>query len=417
MFLHGLKLDVVMKYASVLVLTALMPLAVQGALTVAPLTWNIIGLDSNNPTVGPRHFPVGTRACSDVATTNVDVTLNFTSANPFVDIRPGSQSTLNFPNIAGGGCVDAYFEVDVMQIPAAFDTTRRYRIDAVDGTGTYSSPTPREVYVEHLISQSRNSITNVRYGPNPANLTAVPPGGSLNLVVGNTYTIELSGGTATQGYEQFQAFINFTNTIFRILSVSTTYSADTTSHVSSPNDKLYGDACFWENDPNSPNYRACRDVGKIGGSNVVTEYTIRIIGGGGTAQTLNTLLYDFSGSSFHYNGDFSIDARIGNIIDPTTANIAKSFTPSTIPAGGVSTLKINLGNPNTGALSGYHFSDTLPAGMTVANPPNAATSGCGHAGFHTGLGRDLAQLQQWHGRRRQHQPRAPIPIPAAMSPR
>ena len=49
-------------------------------------------------------------------------------------------------------------------------------------------------------------------------------------------------------------------------------------------DKLYGDACLWENDPNSPNYRACLDVGKIGGANVVSVYTIRIIGGGGTSQ-------------------------------------------------------------------------------------------------------------------------------------
>lgn len=45
------------------------------ALTVTPLTWNIIGLDSNNPTSGPQYFPVGARVCSDVATTNV--TVNF----------------------------------------------------------------------------------------------------------------------------------------------------------------------------------------------------------------------------------------------------------------------------------------------------------------------------------------------------
>ena len=33
----------------------------QNGLTVTPITWDIIGLDSNNPPVGPRLFPVGAR--------------------------------------------------------------------------------------------------------------------------------------------------------------------------------------------------------------------------------------------------------------------------------------------------------------------------------------------------------------------
>ncbi|MGR9106062.1 MAG: beta strand repeat-containing protein [Gammaproteobacteria bacterium] len=370
--------SIVFKAASFLLAASLLiPLDAWAALTVMPLTWNIIGLDSNDPLTGPNDFPVGARVCSDIDTTNVDVSLNFVSANAFINTRPGSLNTLNFASISGGNCVDAYFEVEVTRNPAAFDTTRAYRIDAVDATGTYSSPTPRELYVEHLVSQNRNSVTGIRYGSDPGNLTAVPPGGSLNLVVGNTYTIELTGGTATQGYEQIEAFINFTNTIFQILSVSTTYSADTSPFVSSPNSMLYGDACLWENDPNSPNYRACLDTGKVGGSNVVTLYTIRIISGGGSSQALNTLFYDFSGSSFHYNADFSFGAVIGNVIDPATANISKSFTPSTIPQGGTATLTITLSNPNPGALSGYNFVDNLPAGMTVASPPNATTNACG----------------------------------------
>ena len=359
------------------------PLSAQAGLTVTPLTWNIIGLDSNSPATGPRHFPVGARICADALGSNGTITssLVWDNANANINVRPGSDSTLSFAALAANACVDAYYEVEVTAVPAAFDTTRRYRITAGDGNGTVSSPAPRELYVEHLVSQSRNAITNVRYGPNPSSLVAVAPGGNMSLVVGNTYTIELSGGTATQGYEQFEAFINFTNTIFQILDVSTTYSADTTTHVDSPNDKLYGDACFWQNDPNSPAYRSCRDVGKIGGSNVVSTYTIRIVGGGGTSQTLNTLLYDFSGSSYHYNADFGLGGRIADIIDPTTATIAKSFTPSTIPVGGVSTLKLTLSNPNAGALSGYNFVDNLPANMMVATPATFSTSGCGTPTF------------------------------------
>ena len=363
--------------ASWMILSLVFPVAAHAALTVNPLTWNVIGLDSNSPTAGPKNFPVGARVCSDVATVNVVANFVFDSANSNISLRAGSLSTLSFPSIGAGACIDAYFEIEVTQVAAAYDTTRRYHVTATDGSGTYSSPTPRELYVEHLISQSRNSITNVRYGTSPASLVPVAAGGALNLVVGNTYTIELDGGTATQGYEQFEAFINFSNAIFQILAVNTSYSADSSPYVPNPSSLLYADACLWESDPNSPNYRSCIGIdGKAGGSSVVTTYTIKIIAGG-SSQTLNTLLYDFSGSSFHYNGDYSVGARVANIIDPTTAGITKSFSPNPAPVNGVSVLTLTLTNPNTGALSGYNVVDTLPAGMVIATPSGASTAGCG----------------------------------------
>lgn len=354
------------------------PLAAHAALSVTPLTWNIVGLDSNDPLSGPHLFPVGARICSTTATSNVSVNFVWDSANAFVALRPGSQSTITLPSIGAGGCADAYFEVDVTRNAAAFDTTRRYRVTATDGTGTASTPAPRELYVEHLISQNRNSISGLRYGPTPASLTPVAAGGSLSLVVGSTYTIEVSGGTATQGYEQFEAFVNFPNTIFQVLAVNTTYSANSSIYVTSPNDKLYADACLWQNDPNSPNYRSCVGVaGKTGGANVVTTYTVRILSGGGTSQTLNTLLYDFSGSSFHYNADFSVGARIANIIDPTAATIAKSFSPNPTSVNGVSALTFTLTNPNAGAVGGYNVVDNLPAGLLVRSPNGVTSAGCG----------------------------------------
>jgi len=363
-----------------LFLLLLLPAAAHAAttLTVTPITWNVIGLDSNDPSTGPANFPIGARVCSSVATTNVNVTFVWDTANPFVDLRAGSLGTVILPAIGAGQCADAYFEVSIVRTAAAFDTTRRYHITATDVSGTASTVTPREVYVEHLISQNRNSITDVKYGTNLGNLVSVPDGGSMNLIVGNTYVIQLLGGTATQGYNQFEAFINFPNTIFQVLGVTTSYSADNSPFVPNPNDKLYADACLWENDPNSPNYRSC--VGgdfKAGGSNVVTTYTIKIIGGGGTSQSLNTLLYDFSGSSYHYNSDFSAGARVANVIDPTTSTIAKSFSPNPASLNGISVLTITLHNPNTGTVSGYNFVDNLPANLVVAATPNATTSGCG----------------------------------------
>jgi hypothetical protein len=249
-------------------------------LTVTPITWNIIGLDSNSPTTGPYRFPVGARVCSSVATTNVAVNWVWDSSNANINLRPGSLSSLTIASIAAGGCSDAYFEVEVTQVAGAYDTMRRYHITATDTSGTASSPTPRELYVEHLISQNRNGITDVKL-----NSVSIPAGGTMSLMVGNTYTIELDGFTATQGYNQLESFINFPNTIFQILSVSTTYTADSnTTNVPNPNSTLYANACIWDSDPGSPNYRSCIGGDDKAGGTVVTTYTVKIISGAGTLR-------------------------------------------------------------------------------------------------------------------------------------
>src|SRR5204863_2417295 len=163
------------------VLGLFVPIFAHATLTVTPITWNVVGLDSNNPTSGPKDFPVGARVCSNVATTNVGVNWSWDSANANVNLRPGSLSTITLPSIGVGACADAYFEIEVNQVVAAYDTKRRYHITATDGSGTALSPTPRELYVEHLISQNRNSITGVKLDG-----VSIPAGGSVTLVVGNT---------------------------------------------------------------------------------------------------------------------------------------------------------------------------------------------------------------------------------------
>jgi uncharacterized repeat protein (TIGR01451 family) len=54
-------------------------------------------------------------------------------------------------------------------------------------------------------------------------------------------------------------------------------------------------------------------------------------------------------------------------VDPPT--ITKSFSPTTIPLNGTSTLTLTLANPNPStALTGVNFSDNFPSGLQVANP-------------------------------------------------
>jgi uncharacterized repeat protein (TIGR01451 family) len=379
--LCGLTLAVVLLFGQV-------PAFAAASLSISPLTWNVVGLDSNNVNVGPNHFPVGARVCNtgDAPATNVTSAFVWDSANALINLRPGTLSDFNatpVPSLAPAACHDFYYEVEVTRNPAAYDTTRRYHITATaDTLGTVSTPTPRELYVEHLISQSRNHILDVKLDG-----VSVPNGGTMTLLVGQTYTIDLVGSTATNGYEQLESFINFPNTIFQVQSVSTTYTADTSPYVSSPNDKLYGDACRWDSDPNSPYYRSCRDVGKVGGG-VTTTYVVKILQVPGAPlvnpEPLSTLLYDFSGSSYHYNDDFSTSTRFAAIVDPTTLTIAKSFNPDPTNANGVSALTFTITNPNPAAVSGVSFSDvfpTSPGAMVVANPPGATINGCGAATF------------------------------------
>lgn len=350
------------------------------ALTLTPNTWNIIGLDSNSPATGPNRFPVGAKVCGGTPGANQVVTFNWdtggTDNGTYIYLRPGSANPITI-TFGADGCADAFFEVEVAKNSLAFDKTRRYYISA----GSDTTPRPRELYVEHLVSQARNYITDVKL-----NGVSIPAGGSMNLMVGNTYTIQLYGGTATQGYNQFEMFINFSNTIFQILSVSTNYSANTSPYVSTTNHKyLYADACLWENDPNSPYYLSCWYDYKAGGSNVVTTYVIKVISGAGTSETLSTLLYDFSGSSYHYNADYSTGGRIVNVYGPASITINKSFTPKTIYPNDTSTMSFTINNPTSETVSGVNFTDTFPSGLTVASTPNVTYTGCGGGTFSPSL--------------------------------
>ena len=360
-------------------------LTIQAAtsLTLTPITWNVIGLDSNKVTAGPNHFPVGARVCNTGGSPTSVTGINFiwddsqgifssdSNADAYINLRDGSTNTLysiGSPlELAAGACSDAYFEVEVNRDPGAYDQTRQYHITAVDAGGTASTTIPRQLFVEHLVSQSRNAVTDIQLAPDisgsAGTYDSVAPGGTLVMLKGNTYWIKLVGATATNGYEQIESFINLPNTIFQVLSVNHTYTANTAATLSPPytfGSTLYGNACDWDSDPNSPNYLSCLATGKLGGG-IVVEYQVKILSVPNEPLTnpepIGTLIYDFSGSSFHYNADFSTSARLVAIADPTAVSISKRFTPSIISLGGTSRLTITINNTNPAAVSGYSLID------------------------------------------------------------
>ncbi len=369
------------------------PAHAQTTLSVEPITWDVIGLDSNKPDTGPSFFPVGVRVCNTGAASATNVVANFVweSANAHINTRPGTVTTLPVPpetlDLAVGACTDFYYEVAVTRTAAAYDTTRRYRIDVVadGGLTTASSPTPRQLYVEYLVSQFRNYVWDVLVRPyGETSWESIPAGGAMTLVVGQEYEIKLDAMTATNGYEQIESFINFPNTIFQILEVDTTYTAESSASMAPPYDQLYGDACVWQANPLSPAYRSCLSTGKAGGG-VVVVYRVKILSVPTAPllnpESLNTLIYDFSGSSYHYNSNYGASGRFVYVLDPEDLDLTKSFSPAAISPGGTSRLTIRIPNPTTSALSGVNFTDPLPVGMVVATPPNATTTGCGTPTF------------------------------------
>ncbi|MFU8832650.1 MAG: hypothetical protein ACNA7J_10915, partial [Wenzhouxiangella sp.] len=350
-------------------------------LTVTPITWDVVGLDHNRPlTSGPELFPLGARVCTEADTPNVEVELVWDEANAYIDDRPGSLTVLQTGPLGEDECFDAYFEIQLTRSASAFGQSRQYSILATDEATelTFSSPAPRAIFIERLVSQNRNSTQLIRWGQaaDESDWVTLGTGGGLNLAVGETYFIELTTQTAT-AYEQIQSFLTLSNTIFQVKSVETTYSVLTAppSRVPTPNPSLYADGCQWQPDLISPNYNSCLSSGKAGGV-VVTTYEIDIIAGGGASIGLLALIYDLSGGSFHYNTDFSHSPGEIIINDPSDAGFSKRFIPSTIGADGTATLRFTISNPNPFTVEGYRFTDELPGNMVVANPANASST-CG----------------------------------------
>ena len=187
------------------------PASAAASLSITPITWNVIGLDSNQVNSGPATFASGARVCNTGDTTATNVTSDYLWDTANAYISSTGLTTLSVASLAAGACTDFYFNIAVQRTTLAFGTARRFHITATaDGLGTISTPTPREVYVEQLISQNRNSVNSLT--------------GPTNVVVGNTYTYVLNADTATNGYEQLSSFLNFPNFAFQIVSVNSTYT-------------------------------------------------------------------------------------------------------------------------------------------------------------------------------------------------
>ncbi|HEY3321173.1 MAG TPA: Ig-like domain-containing protein, partial [Planctomycetota bacterium] len=350
-------------------------------LTVEPISWDVVGLDSNNVNAGPNLYLVGVRVTNTGGgtATNVVGTFNWEDAltvfddgnvntAPYIVLQQNSLTTLSVPSLIVGKSTDFYYNVWIKRNTAAYDQVRRYHVTVTQtGGAPVVSPTPRQIYVEHLISQNRNGVDSMA--------------GPTDVFVGGTYQYTVVYHTATQGYDQLMAFAGFQNNPFQIVSVKTTYSAP----PGVTNDIVYADAGGWDNDPTSPTYRQIigpipakyAPGGKAGGGPITSIYTIKINslapGGNGAALTVCNTINDHSGSSYHYNSDFgaggtSITVKVWS--GDADLSIAKTQTFGTqTMTSGTAAFRLSLTNSasSTVAASNIQVSDVLPAGLTYVS--------------------------------------------------
>jgi len=84
------------------------PASAAAALSITPITWNVVGLDSNNVNSGPNEFLSFARICNtgNAAATNVVANYVWDTAN--ANINLSGSSTRSKSTLAAGACYDAH---------------------------------------------------------------------------------------------------------------------------------------------------------------------------------------------------------------------------------------------------------------------------------------------------------------------
>jgi mucin-19 len=151
---------------------------------------------------------------------------------------------------------------------------------------------------------------------------------------------------------------------------------------------------FKDNFPSGISVAIAPDSAQCGGTVTNTATSVTLSGGNilpnSSCTVTVTVLGTTSGNKNNTSGAVtSTNGGNGNTASATLAVISppvisKSFAPITASVGSTSTATFVLTAPagNPVALTGVSFSDNLPSGLQVANPPNAtASAGCGSPTF------------------------------------
>lgn len=107
--------------------------------------------------------------------------------------------------------------------------------------------------------------------------------------------------------------------------------------------------------------------------------TLDVQGKGVSATRTNTLLRTNVSGTIQGTGTVinpTANASANLTIASMSVGIVKGFNPLTVFGGSASVLSVQLTNPNNAILAGIMFTDTMPAGMIVANPAGLSVGTC-----------------------------------------
>ncbi len=358
-----------------LLLPAHTPTRAAPALTITPITWNVIGLDNNDETKGPNHFLIGAKVCNTGDTaTNLTVRFIWNGNNEYIRII--GSDTYNQPSL-GTTCANFFFNIEITRNTAAWLTTRKYYIEAnADGVTPITTNTNYELFVQALMEQTTS--------PSPATNTAALTG-PTNVVVGSTYTYVARSGTIPNDYGQLVNLVDFPTDIFQIENVQSRYGTPAGAN----NAQFYADACGWQNDPDANPYLVCTGpqnfTGGVVGSSVVTTYTVRVLTTG--SATLTHLVYGNENNNFTYQSTYGSDnlgvtaITQGQPTNTPTPTHTATWTSTPTLTGTPPTLD-PLTDPNGNRHTAHPYGNRYPYSQSGRHIQRQSTPGARGPGHH-----------------------------------
>lgn len=340
-------------------------------LTAEIVSWQVIGLDSNDINGSPEKFLVQVRITntgSETATV-VSATLTLGSsvdvgnqpiANPCggTCIALVSPATDPVADIPAGQSADAFWTIRVVRTDEAYETLTPIAVTAsaanagtVTATQVARQPAPcgahdtpgSTLLVERLISQARNDVVSYSLTGGTQR-----PDGSWEVVLGSQFTVTVLAET-TVSFDEISvpAITDPTGTITPV-STEFTFSQGTPS-----DDDIYTSNA---------------------GGDVAANYLYDAAALG--TLTLSQLIYDCSGVSFHYNPDYLVESMTIHVVAPSAPAItlAKSVSPATqVPPGATLTYTLAYSNPGTGPATNFVITDVLDGFLQDPVPSSGGT--------------------------------------------
>lgn len=326
------------------------------------VSWQVIGLDSNDPTGSPPEVflvqakvtNTGAEPATNASATLTLGTLSPNPCDPEACITLISPATYELGDLAAGATANAFWSVRVARTAAAFDTSTPVTVTAVadnapqvTATQVDRSPAPcgtndtpgGTLFVERLISQNRNDVLSYTVDPGVQR-----DDGSWEVVVGTNFTVDVVASTATE-YEE----------------ISLPAVADPTGLIV----PLATSFTFEQGTPSADDIYTLNAGGQVNAS-----YTFNA-GSEGTV-TLSQLIYDCSGNSFHYNSDFLADSVTIHIVGapslPDLVLVKSSNPADEADPGETITYSIAFTNQGIVDATGVVIEDVVDPGLEAIGP-------------------------------------------------